>query len=269
MSKDWIRCLCPISNIILSSGSSDTTIKIWNIENRSIISTLSGHTDSVSALCNVKEGVLVSGSWDNSLIIWSKSTPGSAIYSHRQTLTGHTSSIAGIIRVNKTEIVSGERKGDLMIWNIDQSLCIRHIPNVSEFDHLYQMKQHMRGDVVVSYRDKVRVWGATNDLGDIPIKQFNNVCEGYSIEFLSGDLLLRGGNKGQLEFIDYTQTGCKLPSIIMRLHSKCIYAIQRIANNIVATASGDGYFKVLDPIFRKCYLKFKTTESLYALAYFY
>ena len=64
--KHWIRCLCPISNIILASGSNDKTIKIWNIEDRSIISTLYGHTDTVSALCNVKEEVLVSGSWDKS-----------------------------------------------------------------------------------------------------------------------------------------------------------------------------------------------------------
>ena len=61
-----IYCLCTMSKNILASGSGDTTIKIWNIEDRSIISTLSGHTEAISALCNVKEGVLVSGSDNNS-----------------------------------------------------------------------------------------------------------------------------------------------------------------------------------------------------------
>ena len=93
-----IWCLCAISNKILASGSRDKTIKIWNIEDRSIMSTLSGHTKGVFALCNVKEGVLVSGSEDNSLIIWSKSKPESSTYSHRQTLKGHKSWIKGIIR---------------------------------------------------------------------------------------------------------------------------------------------------------------------------
>ena len=266
--KKWITCLCAISNKILASGSDDTTIKIWNIEDRSIMSTLSGHTKRVSVLCYVKEGVLVSGSWDNSLIIWSKSTPESSIYSHRQTLTGHKSGILGIIRLNKREIVSGELYGDLMMWNIDEGLCIRQIPHVGGYDYLTQMKQHIGGDVVVSYWRKIKVWGAANNWGEDTIKQFD-VCWGYSIEFLSADLLLKGGYEGQLELIDYVQTGCKLSPTIKNLHSKSIYAIQRIAKNIVITASLDGYLKVIHPISRRCYLKFKVRESLEALAYFY
>ena len=288
--KEMIWCLCAISNKIsskiLASGSEDTTIKIWNIEDRSIMSTLSGHTKRVSALCYVKEGVFVSGSEDGSLIIWSKSTPESSTYSHRQVLTGHKSRIEGIIRLNNREIVSGEIGGDLMMWNTDQGLCIRQIPRLKRYDNLTQMKQHMRGDVVVNYEDKVRVWRAANNWEGDPIKQFD-VREGESIGFLSGNLLLRGGWEGQLEFIDYAQTGCKLPPIIEGLHSDCINVIQRIAKNIVVTASYDGYLKVIHPISRRCYLKFKARKSLmklkarivvmklkarkslYALAYFY
>ena len=265
--KKWICCLCAISNKILASGSYDKTIKIWNIEDRSSMSTLSGHTDYASVLCNVKEGVFVSGSWDKSLIIWSKSRPESSIYSHKQRLTGHKSGIRGIIRLNKREIVSGDAGGDLMMWDIYEGLCIRQIPRFSGYDSLTQMKQHMRGDVIVSYWYKVKVWGTANNWGEDPIKQFD-ACEGYSIEFFSEDLLLRVGWEGQLEFIDYPQTGSKLP-IIKRLHSKRIYAIQRIAKNIVITASEDGYLKVIHPISRRCYLKFKARKPLEALAYFY
>ena len=263
--KDLIWCLCPISSIILASGSTDKAIKIWNIEDRSIMSTLSGHKRGVFVICSVKEGVLVSGSGDKSLIIWSKSPPESSTYLRRQTLTGHKSKIKGIIRLNNTEIVSGELNGDLMTWNIDQGRCIRHIPRLSGL--LWQMK-HIEGDVVVSYEDEVKVWGAANNWDNTPIKQFI-VCKGRSIEFLSGNLLLRGGNGGKLEFIDYAQTGCELPPIIMGLHSLYINAIQRIAKNIVVTASFDEYLKVIHPIFRICYLKFKGRKSLYALAYFY
>ena len=265
--KNWISCLCAISNKILASGSGDNNIKIWNVEDRSIMSTLSGHTETVNVLCYVKEGVLVSGSNDESLIIWSKSRPESSIYSHKQTLTGHKSAIERIIRLNKREIVSGEITGDLMMWDIDEGFCIRQIPRLSRYDDLHKMKQHIGGDVVVSYWNKVRVWAA-NNWGDDPIKQFD-VCQGWSFEFLSRDLLLRGGRESQLEFIDYGEIDCQLPSTIMGLHSKSINAIQRIAKNIVITASEDRYLKVIHPIFRRCYMKFKATKSLEALAYLY
>ena len=267
--KHWIRCLCTISKKILASGSGDQTIKIWNIEDRSIMSTLSGHTHGVSVLCNVKEGVLVSGSVDTSLIIWSKSTPESSIYSHRQTLRGHKTQIKGIVRVNNREIMSGEEYGYLKMWNIDEGVCIRQIPNVSGFDRLYQMKQHLGGEVVASNYYEVRVWGAANNWEEDPIKQSNAVCNGISIEFLDGDLLIRGGWSGQLEFIDYLQTGCELPPIIEGLHLNRIYAIQRIAKNILVTASYDGYLKVIHPISRISYLNYEARDSLYALVYFY
>ena len=192
--KDWISCLCPISNKILVSGSRNKTIKIWNIEDRSIMSTLSGHTAAVSALCYVKEGVFVSGSYDHSLIIWSKSRPESSTYSHRQTLRGHKSYIYGIIRLNDREIMSGELNGDLMMWDTDQGLCIRHIPSLSGFDPIYQMKQHMRGDVVVSYVENVKVWGAAKDLGNTHIKQFY-VCCGAQLNSSQGIYYLEEGGR--------------------------------------------------------------------------
>ena len=268
--KMSISCLCAMSKNILASGSEDTTIKIWNTEVRSIMSTLSGHTNIISALCNVNKGVFVSGSGDYSLIIWSKLTLDTSTYSHKQTLTGHKSWIKGIIRLNNREIVSGEYNGDLRIWNIDQGLCIRHIPRVNWYgEDLNQMKQDIGGDVVIGYWDQVRVCGAANDWGNTPIKQFKNVCEGHAIEFLSGDLLIRGGFQGGLEFIDYGEIGCQVPPNIEWLHSQFINAIQSIAKNIVVTASDDGYLKVIHPISRICYLKFEARGSLEALAYFY
>ena len=225
--KTNIHCLC-LWGKIFASGSGDNDIKIWEIEGREIMATLSGHTDIVCALCYVREGVFVSGSKDKSLVIWSKSPPESTIYSLRQRLRGHTSYIQGIIRMNKREIVSGEyANGDLRIWDLDQGLCIRHI--LMGHTPLSQMKHIYMGEVALGTGRKVNAWGAANNWGD-PLRQFN-VCPGYSIEFLSGDILLRGGRKGELEFIDYAQTGCQLPSTYR------ILGIQPIAKNMVITVS--------------------------------
>ena len=261
--KRVIYSLCAISHKILASGSWDTNIKIWDIEERAIISTLSGHTDGVTALCHLEGGQLVSGSDDHSLIIWSKLPGSSSTYSPRQ-LTGHTSSIKGIIRISKENIISGEYKGYLRIWNINEGVCIRHIPYMGNC--LTQMKQHHEGEVALGYDKKVLVWGAVNNWKG-PIKYFR-VCDGYSLEFLNRNILLIGGLWGQLEFIDYTQTGYSMPPDIQGLHSRYIKVIQRIAKNILVTASNDGY-KVIDPISKKCYLNFKEYNyTMMAITYF-
>ena len=174
--KGPIHSLYGISNKILASGSEDKNIKIWDIEDRVIMSTLSGHTNWITALCDVGSGQLVSGSRDKSLIIWSKFPGSSSTYSHKQVLIGHRSNISGIIRINNREIMSGEFDGDLRIWNIDQGVCIRHIP--SPGDILTQMKQHIGGEVAISYLKKVFILGAVNNW-EAPIKQFR--VWGYSI----------------------------------------------------------------------------------------
>ena len=213
----------------------------------------------------MEDGQLVSGSWDNSLIIWSKLPGSSSTYSHKQ-LTGHESRITGIIRINNREIISGEWNGDLRIWNIVQGVCIRHIYSLG--DHgLWQMKRDHEGEVAFGYMSKIVVLGVANNW-EAPIKQFR-VCDGYLIEFLSEDILLRGKYDGQLEFIDYAQTGCSMPPTLQGLHSNVFYDIQRIAKNIMVIAFDDASLKVIDPIIRKCYLKFKKGINMEAIVYFY
>ena len=143
---------------------------MWDLEERTILSILHGHTGEVYTLCAVKEGVLVSGSGDNSLIIWSI-LHRSSTYSPNYVLTGHTSYIWEIIRMSSTEIISGKFIGDLRLWNIDQGLCTRHIHSVGD-NFLYQMKQHQGGEVVVSYQNIVSVWGVGTNWGE-SIKQFS------------------------------------------------------------------------------------------------
>ena len=267
LGHEWgISSLCAISNKILASGSKDKNIKIWDIDKRAIISTLSGHTKVVTALCDVGGGQLVSGSRDKSLIIWNKLAGSSSTYSHKQVLTGHRSYIEGIIRISKVEIISGEWHGDLKIWNIDEGVCIRQISSMGH--GLWQMRQHHEGEMAISYYEEIFVLGAVNNW-ETPIKQFR-VCAGYSIEFLDRHILLKAGRKGQLEFIDYTQTGCSMPPNMKGLYSDDIVAIQNIAKNILVTVADDGFLKVIDPISRKCHLNFtKGDQYMRTIAYFY
>ena len=98
--------------------------------------------------------------------------------------------------------------------------------------------------------------------GEIPLSKLKYALGIHSIEFLSGDLLLRGGYEGGLEFIHHAQIGAIQYSPIDQLHSDSILDIQSIVKNVIATTSVDGYLKVIDPIPRKCYMKFKKGKWL-------
>ena len=84
--KDIINCLATLSNSpILASGSWDKSIKIWNIENREIVCTLTllHHSEGISAMYFMQTRVLVSGSLDHSLMVWNIEHKNSNIYTQR------------------------------------------------------------------------------------------------------------------------------------------------------------------------------------------
>ena len=55
---------------LLTSGSSDTTIKIWNTKTWECIQTLEGHTRWVSSVAWNSKGILASGSGDTTIKTW-------------------------------------------------------------------------------------------------------------------------------------------------------------------------------------------------------
>lgn len=52
------------------SGSSDMTIKVWNIQTGFCEMTLGGHTDFVTSVCFSSDGSLVSASKDTTIKVW-------------------------------------------------------------------------------------------------------------------------------------------------------------------------------------------------------
>ena len=207
--------------------------------------------------------MLISGSEDKSLIVWEHSLEVSKLIP-KHVLSGHMSYISGIIRLSEVEIICGEYGGDLRIWNIRDGICIIYIPRTTDFDYLSQIKifRELNANIRVALCSEraVTVWGADNNW-EVPYKvitQENGGLgnqKGYSIELLSGNIMLRGGDRGILEFIDYTQMAERLlPPIALPL--KNIYELKRIGRNIVVFASMDGTLRVIDPFLRKCYFIF-------------
>ena len=73
-SEKPCKSLLVLNDSILATGSQDNTIKLWNLNSRSLITSLKGHSKEVSALVLLDDGRLASGSMDETIKIW-KITP--------------------------------------------------------------------------------------------------------------------------------------------------------------------------------------------------
>ncbi|MCL1470115.1 WD40 repeat domain-containing protein [Argonema antarcticum] len=104
------------------SGSSDKTIKIWNLKTGAEIFTLIGHTDKVTSIALTSDGKrLISGSDDCTIKVWDLGNQKELF-----TLQGHTESI-NIVTVAPNEIyfVSGSKDKTLKVWALEtgEELC--------------------------------------------------------------------------------------------------------------------------------------------------
>ena len=68
------------------SGSTDSTLKVWNVATGKCVATLEGHSDQVNGVAVFPDGRrIVSGSGDNTLKVWDVAT-GKCV----ATLQGHS-----------------------------------------------------------------------------------------------------------------------------------------------------------------------------------
>ena len=75
----------------MASGSTDNSIKIWNVDSGECIRTLTGHLSGVDSLQILSNNKLASGAWDGSINIWNIDS-GDCI----RTLIGHSHSVMSL-----------------------------------------------------------------------------------------------------------------------------------------------------------------------------
>lgn len=124
---------------ILITGSGDTTIKVWKLEDYSLITTFTGHENYVTRLCvyydihDNGKPYLASGSVDESIKIWSLDD-----YSLVKTLDEDVNEIRSLVLVNlnndnddddehQTTIASGDSAGNIKLWSTKDFSCIQTI----------------------------------------------------------------------------------------------------------------------------------------------
>ena len=106
---------------ILSTGSDDNTIKLWDIHTGQLIGTLLGHSWSVVAVTFTADSkTLISASWDKTIKLWKISTTEEIA-----TLSGHVNSVTAIATSQVSQLIaSGSKDKTIKLWQLSNECWV-------------------------------------------------------------------------------------------------------------------------------------------------
>lgn len=111
-SVDFIKLHTKSSSPFLVSASHDKSLKIWDIQNQSCLSTLQGHTQGVFC-CDVNSsGLIASCSPDETVRIWDSKTSREVSRG-----LGHSYKIYFVLFIDDNQIVSCGRDHKILQWD--------------------------------------------------------------------------------------------------------------------------------------------------------
>ena len=141
---------------ILASGSSDGTVKLWNVESHENIATLEGHTRRVTSVAFSIDSILASGSSDGTVKLWN-------VESHENiaTLEGHTGGVNSVAFSTNGTILASAGGSEIKLWDVTTHTNIATL-EVDWFDDVTSVAFSPDGTTLASVSDnEIKLWDVT------------------------------------------------------------------------------------------------------------
>lgn len=109
--------------IFISDGS-NSTVRVWNVSDRTFVRVFGGHKEGIRAMAHhPSKGILAVGSYDDTITLWN-TADGKLL----RTLTGHKGNIHSVaFSPDGSKLVSGSDDRNVMVWNTDSGKAERTI----------------------------------------------------------------------------------------------------------------------------------------------
>jgi len=228
MGAIWV--LLELSNGLLASGSSDNTIKLWNLESGSSVETLSGHTSSVRALAELSsDGLLASGSGDNTIKLWNLESGSSLSLA---TFFGHTGVVAALVELENGFLASGSYDKTVKIWNFrgyHRGSCVSTLSGHTSA--VMSLAVISNGLLLVSgsLDSTIKIWNTTDAC--VVSTLSGHTTPVYALTMLSNGLLASGSTTD----IKFWDVGVR--SVMAPVRKKAAKSPQIASSHSVKTAS--------------------------------
>jgi len=117
----WSVCLSVDGHYALS-GSSDKTLKLWDVASSECLRTFEGHTSDVTSVCLITDGCYaLSGSFDKTLKLWDVASSECL-----RTFEGHTDAVFSVfVSADGRYALSGGSDKTLKLWEVSSGKCLR------------------------------------------------------------------------------------------------------------------------------------------------
>jgi WD40 repeat protein len=180
--------------LTLASGSSDNTIKIWDLETWQPLFTIDAHNDVVTSVAFSPDGLtLASGSSDNTIRIWNAITGDL-----NMTLVGHSGSVNSIaFNPDGLTLASGSDDELIKIWSLETGLEIKSISDNLGYVNIVAIspdgKTLAAGSFSLLNRGKVNFWELETGFS----KKVLDDYDGYNLAFspYGGTFAVTSGSK--------------------------------------------------------------------------
>ncbi|CAH8627336.1 unnamed protein product [Dicrocoelium dendriticum] len=161
-----VLCLQYIGNLLIS-GSSDTTVRLWDLSMGRCLNVINHHAEAVLHL-RFRNNVLVTCSKDRSIAVWDMG-PWPRDVQLRQVLVGHRAAV-NVVDFDDKYIVSASGDRTIKVWCTDTCAYVRTLTG------------HRRGIACLQYRDRLVVSGSSDNtirIWDIETGVCFRVLEGH------------------------------------------------------------------------------------------
>ncbi|EAR84978.2 WD domain, G-beta repeat protein (macronuclear) [Tetrahymena thermophila SB210] len=201
--KDWINKLCYLdSNQIFASASSDSTIRVFDLNTDSEIAKMEGHIGAINTLLFWDETTLISGGLDKTIRVWDWQVQTDE---QQTVLYGHDKPVRALVKLDEDLFASGGGERQVHIWSFQSKKLVKKLP---ECEDTILCLAKLHGDYMASGSSK----------GIITIYDYQRL-NGNIIKFLtihSGAVksmlymkdeqrLITGGDDNQIYIIKYMQ----------------------------------------------------------------
>ena len=231
--KSSIWCILELKNGMLCSGSSDTTIKIWDIinQNEKFIYNLKGHKSTIFCLSEIKTNNLLSGSGDKTIRLWDLLKQQCLLI-----LNNEDSKVSCILPLHDNNFfLAGGDDNTIKIWNLNSL----YVPNIL-IGHdctVWCLCEISDDDVLFasgSSDNVIKIW-------DLNLLKCLFTLEGHentisSLKLLKNNLLASSSWDKTAKIWNLNNKSCVYT---LRGHKDIVWDIIELSNGNLATCSND------------------------------